>query len=79
MFDYSAVHWVTFLTAAVFLNLSPGPDIAFMLGQTVRGGAKMGFCAMLGVWVGALCHVLFAAIGLSVIIVSSATAFTVVK
>ncbi len=33
MFDYSLLHWTTFLTAAVLLNLSPGPDIAFILGQ----------------------------------------------
>lgn len=79
MFDYTVLHWTTFLTAAVLLNLSPGPDIAFILGQTVRGGRRAGFAAMAGIWTGALCHVLFAALGLSAIIATSATAFSVVK
>ncbi len=79
MFDYSLLHWTTFLTAAVLLNLSPGPDIAFILGQTVRGGRRSGFAAMFGIWTGAFGHVLMAAAGLSVILATSAVAFTVVK
>ena len=79
MFDYSLLHWTTFLTAAVLLNLAPGPDIAFILGQTVRGGKKTGFAAMLGIWTGAFGHVLMAAAGLSAILATSATAFTLVK
>ena len=79
MFDYSVLHWSTFVTAAVLLNLSPGPDIAFILGQTVRGGQRAGFAAMGGIWTGALVHVCFAAAGLSAILASSAVAFSVVK
>ncbi len=79
MLDYSPLHWTTFLTAAVLLNLSPGPDIAFILGQTVRGGRSAGFAAMFGIWTGAFVHVLMAAIGLSAIIATSALAFSVVK
>ncbi len=79
MFDYSLLHWSTFLTAAVLLNLSPGPDIAFILGQTVRGGRKSGFAAMFGIWTGAFGHVLMAAAGLSVILATSAVAFAIVK
>lgn len=37
MFDYTFLRWTSFLTAAVLLNLSPGPDMAFILGQTVHG------------------------------------------
>lgn len=79
MFDYSLLHWPAFFTAAVLLNLSPGPDIAFILGQTVRGGRKSGFAAMLGIWTGAFGHVLMAAAGLSAILATSATAFSIVK
>jgi len=79
MFDYTILHWSTFLVAATLLNLSPGPDIAFILGQTVRGGRKAGFAAMFGIWSGAFGHVLMAAAGLSVILASSAVAFSVVK
>ncbi len=79
MFDYSTAHWAAFFTAAVLLNLSPGPDMAFILGQTAKGGTKTGFMAMLGIWSGAFMHVIFAALGLSAILVASSTAFSVVK
>ena len=79
MFDYTILHWTTFTTAVVLLNLSPGPDMAFMLGHTVHGGRRAGFAAMAGVWSGTLCHALFAALGLSAIIATSAVAFSIVK
>jgi len=79
MFDYSLTHWTTFLTAAVLLNISPGPDIAFILGQTMRNGKKAGFMAMFGIWAGAFIHVILAAVGLSAILATSAIAFSIVK
>lgn len=79
MFDYSLLHWTTFLSAALLLNLSPGPDFAFILAQTMRGGRQAGFMAMFGIWTGALGHVLMAALGLSAILASSAIAFSIVK
>ncbi len=79
MFDYSWAHWVTFLSAALLLNVSPGPDMAFILGQTVKRGIASGFYAMFGIWCGALGHVLFAALGLSVVLATSALAFGMVK
>jgi len=79
MFDYTLIHWLTFFAAATLLNLSPGPDIAFILGQTTKGGSKAGFAAMFGIWAGAGTHVLLAALGLSAILATSATAFSAVK
>lgn len=79
MFDYSLAHWTTFFTAAVLLNLSPGPDMAFILGQTAKRGVQSGFSAMFGIWTGAFIHVIFAALGLSAILATSALAFSVVK
>lgn len=79
LFAYDLNHWLTFLTAATLLNLAPGPDVGFILAHTVRGGRAAGFAAMVGIWTGALGHVLFAAVGLSAIIVASAEAYAVVK
>ena len=79
MFDYSIAHWSTFLTAAILLNLSPGPDMAFILAQTARHGRRSGFAAMLGIWTGTCLHSLLAALGLSAILATSATAFLLVK
>ena len=79
MFDYSALHWIMFLSAALLLNISPGPDIAFVLGQTIRGGTRAGVSAMLGIWTGAFAHVIMAAVGLSAVLVASSLAFSLVK
>jgi threonine/homoserine/homoserine lactone efflux protein len=79
MFDYSLAHWATFLTAAVLLNLSPGPDMAFILGQTARSGVQSGFSAMFGIWTGAFFHVVLAALGLSALLATSAAVFSTVK
>jgi len=79
MFDYSFAHWASFLSAAFLLNLSPGPDMAFILGQTLKRGISAGFCAMFGIWLGASVLVVFAVFGLSAVIATSATTFSIVK
>lgn len=79
MFEYSLVHWLTFLSAAFVLEIVPGPDMAFILGHTVRHGRRGGFIAMLGVWTGALLHIAMTVLGLSAILASSPAAFSVIK
>ena len=79
MFDYSLLHWTTFLTAAVLLELSPGADMAYMLGQTVRNGRKAGFAALFGSMVATFFHIAMAAVGLSAIVATSAVAFSIIK
>ncbi len=79
MFDYSLLHWTTFFTAVILLELSPGADMAFMLGQTVRNGRKAGFAALFGSLAATFFHIAMAAIGLSAVIATSAVAFSIVK
>ena len=79
MFDYTLLHWTTFFTAVILLELSPGADMAFMLGQTVRNGRKAGFAAMFGILAASLFHAVMAAIGLSAVIATSAIAFSIIK
>ncbi|MCA9918783.1 MAG: LysE family translocator [Anaerolineales bacterium] len=79
MFDYTLLHWTTFFSAAILLNIAPGPDMAFILAQTARKGRQGGFAAMLGIWTGTFLHVMLAAAGLSVILATSAIAFSIVK
>lgn len=79
MLDYSTAHWITFFTAAILLNLSPGPDMVFIISQTSKKGTRSGFTAVLGIWLGTFVHVIFAALGLSAILMTSATAFSTVK
>ncbi|MFC5760658.1 LysE family translocator [Rhizobium sp. GCM10022189] len=79
MLDYSLAHWIGFFTAAVLLNLSPGPDMAFIIGHTIKSGTRAGFSAVFGIWTGACMHVLLAAFGLSAILAASAIAFSTIK
>ena len=79
MFDYTIAHWSTFFVAAILLNLTPGPDIAYVLAHTVKNGLRSGFAALFGVWSGLFLHVVLAAIGLSAILATSATAFLFIK
>lgn len=79
MLEYDLAHWSAFFSAALLLNLAPGPDVAFIMSHTVQGGKKAGTAAMLGIWTGAFGHVLLAALGLSAIVAASATAFSVIK
>lgn len=79
MFEYSLAHWLTFLSAAVLLEIVPGPDMAFILGHTVRHGRRGGFAAMLGVWTGAMLHIALTVVGLAAILASSPAAFALIK
>ncbi|MEL6561890.1 MAG: LysE family translocator [Bacteroidota bacterium] len=79
MFDYNLAHWITFFTAAILLNLSPGPDMIFIISQTSRRGISSGFASVFGIWIGTFVHVIFAALGLSAILMTSAIAFSIVK
>lgn len=71
--------WLVFFSAALALNLSPGPDLLYVLSRTFSGGRRIGVVAACGVCSGALVHVLFAALGISAILATSALAFTLVK
>src|SRR3712207_4397059 len=68
-----------FVAAALALLLVPGPAVIYVVARSVEGGRLTGFVSVLGVELGTLLHVVFAAAGLSAIVISSAAAFSVVK
>jgi threonine/homoserine/homoserine lactone efflux protein len=68
-----------FCAAALALLLVPGPAVLYVVAQSVHGGRRAGLVSVLGLHVGTLVHVSAAAVGLSSLLVSSATAFDVVK
>lgn len=65
--------------AALALSLTPGPAVLYIVARGVEGGRPAGLVSALGIGLGGLVHVLFAAVGLSAILASSAAAFSVVK
>jgi threonine/homoserine/homoserine lactone efflux protein len=68
-----------FLLAATALAIVPGPAVAYIVTQSIDQGRRAGLVSALGVASGGLVHVAAATVGLSALIASSATAFTVVK
>jgi threonine/homoserine/homoserine lactone efflux protein len=72
-------HFLAFAIAGLALNLVPGADMTFVIASAARGGARNGLAAAFGIGAGALVHILAAVVGLSALIASSQTAFTVLK
>ncbi|WP_319470441.1 LysE family translocator [uncultured Pseudodesulfovibrio sp.] len=70
---------ILFVISGIILNLTPGADVAYIVSRSASLGWKQGVVAVLGVCTGCLVHVFSAALGLSAILATSASAFTVVK
>ena len=70
---------LAFLLAALVLAVTPGPGIAYVVARTAAGGRAEGLASCVGTGLGGMFHVCAAALGLSVLLAQSATAFSVVK
>ena len=68
-----------FIAAGLLLNLTPGPDVLYIVANGLRGGARAGVAAALGITADCFVRIAAAAIGVSALIATSATAFTVLK
>lgn len=68
-----------FLTAAILITLSPGPDNMMVLGVGIAKGRARGIAFGLGCALGCLNHTLLAVIGVSALIAASPAAFTALK
>ncbi len=68
-----------FLAAGILLNLTPGPDTAYILGRSNPQGRDAGVASALGIGVGSIFHTCAAALGLSAILATSAFAFVAIK
>ncbi|MBD3918355.1 LysE family translocator [Paenibacillus sp. PR3] len=70
---------VSFIAVAIALTLMPGPDILFVIAQSMSRSARSGIMVALGLCTGLLVHTSLAALGISAIVLSSEAAFTAVK
>ncbi|WP_311222908.1 MULTISPECIES: LysE family translocator [unclassified Acidovorax] len=68
-----------FIAAGWLLNLTPGPDVFYIVTHALRSGARAGIVAGLGIAAGCCVHVVAAALGVGALLAASATAFTVLK
>jgi threonine/homoserine/homoserine lactone efflux protein len=68
-----------FMAAGWLLNLTPGPDVLFIVTNGLRSGVRAGLVAALGITAGCFVHIFAAALGVSALLATSAAAFTVLK
>src|SRR5438105_3769696 len=65
--------------ASIILALTPGPDMTLFLSQTVAHGRRAGVASLFGATTGLVVHSILVSAGLSVLLLASAEAFTVLK
>ena len=61
---FGTQHFLTFLIAAIALNLVPGQDTLYIIGRSLSQGRGAGIVSVLGIGSGCLVHMTAAAIGL---------------
>jgi threonine/homoserine/homoserine lactone efflux protein len=75
----SAADLLIFMPAALSLNLTPGNDMMYVLGQSLKGGARSGVAASFGIAAGSLIHLGFVALGVAVVLAQHPVAFDVIR
>lgn len=72
-------NYIGFMIAGILLNLTPGTDSMYIITRSISQGQKAGFYSVLGIISGSLIHTLLAALGLSILLAQSPTAFMIIK
>lgn len=70
---------ISFVSVSMLLTLAPGPDILFVIVQSISQGKRAGIAVGLGLCTGLIVHTTAAALGISVILHQSTAAFQIVK
>lgn len=76
MFDSQVL---AFALVAAVMTAVPGADTMLVVRNVLRGGRRDGIFTSIGICSGLFVHALLSALGISVILMHSATAFTVMK
>ena len=69
----------TFVVVVLAAFVVPGPAVLLVLARTAQGGRKIGILTGMGIAVGDFVHTMFATVGLSAVLMTSALAFNIVK
>jgi len=70
---------LAFTVVAALLTLTPGADTMLVIRNVLRGGQRDGIITTVGICSGLFFHATLSALGLSMILMQSATAFHIVK
>lgn len=75
----SLVTFVAFAAASIMLLVIPGPAVVYIVTRSASQGRRAGLVSVAGIHSGTVVHIAAAVVGLSALLVASATAFTAVK
>lgn len=70
---------LVFLAAALALNVSPGPDMLYVISRSLEQGRRAGIVSALGIGAGTLAYTLTTAVGLSALLLSVPIAFDAIR
>jgi len=70
---------LSFIAVSMLLTISPGPDILYVITQSITSGKRAGIATALGLCTGLMVHTTAAAFGVSEILRQSAIAFSILK
>lgn len=73
------VHFPLFVASVVLLCITPGPDLAYIIGQSMVRGRRAGILSATGVALGSCTHAVASALGLTALIAASPLLFTIIK
>lgn len=68
-----------FVAAGLLLNITPGPDVLYIVGRAASQGRKAGFVSALGIGAGGLLHILAAVAGVSTLMMRLPAAYETVR
>lgn len=75
--DFSSL--LVFVAAGLLLNITPGPDVLYIVGRSLAQGRIAGVVSALGISTGCLFHVAAAALGLTALVLAVPIAYDVVR
>lgn len=70
---------LAFIPAGLALNLTPGADMMFCIGQGMKGGRRAAMAANFGIAVGGMVHTVVAGLGLGALIAAQPLAFDAIR
>ncbi len=68
-----------FMIATITLNVTPGPDMLYVITRSVGQGRAAGIASALGIAAGCLVHILAVTFGLASLMMAVPTAYEIVK
>jgi threonine/homoserine/homoserine lactone efflux protein len=72
-------HFLTFAIATLILNLTPGPDMMYVIARSLGQGRRAGVVSALGIGTGCVFHTLAVTVGIAAVLKSSPVAFLVIR